>query len=1767
MAPRAEFNTEQVRAKARKDLLYLLEGVRGKKNLVFDRSLVGPIGTIVKVATLQEYGVDKFFILENNNVDASQRNVVFVARGECGRHAEVIAAQIKRIQRESQTTHDFHIFWVPRRTLVSDQLLEEAGVLGDINISELPLLFFPLEDDVLSLELEDSFKDLYLSKDITPNFLMAKALMEVQQNHGLFPRIIGKGDNAKRVADLLVRMRQERLAGEDGSDVKSALTPSTTNESVIIIDREVDPVTPLLTQLTYEGLIDEIFEIQNNQAKVDTTIVGAPAQSSAATSQSRKRTVQLDSSDKLYEQLRNANFAIVGGLLNKVARRLQKVQSDYESKHKTKTIAELKEFVGQLPGYQQEHQSARIHTGLAEEIIKHTRTDLFKGLLEVQQNLAAGADPSSQFDGIEELIAREAPLRETLRLLCIYSCISGGIKPKDLEQFKRLILQGYGYQHLLTLNNLEKLQLFLSRSSPLAGMIPMTASSGADGNKTNYTYLRKQLRLIVDEVQEDDPNDIAYVYSGYAPLSIRLVQCIIQKQYLLSITKGNGAANASGVGPGAGTQGWHGFDEAVKHVRGQTFYELQKGEDKAVKARALLSGSGQKQTVFVVFVGGVTFTEIAALRFIAKQEESRRNIVICATSIISGNRMMDAAIEKEAFARKEATAGAWPEKRPFAMATVVESHLSLEKEVPIGPTFSHAQDTDSSSSISSLAAESVARSQSQSQSQSQSLSQVPASSPSSVLSFRQVSGQGSSDESSEVAPEIVVWTEDMDLSSGLSNHDMEESSGMQLDTDDEKLQHDDDIPLPAEPTEDAIAESFTSSHSSLSDLSEVLSSPSIVSSKATTPVETETPSRPQIVGATQKFSASSYRHDIERLTFNVRPKSSIPTDIPSYQYASECIAAAESSRLNPYALHPEEYHFLRHHISHSQVTTYLNIRNGILRIWMKQPSVSVTRQEAVGCANARWFDAASVCYDWLVRRGYINYGCVQLPEPQPDLKNAPPTKKRKTIAVIGAGISGLSCARQLDGLFKQHASHFYSRGEEPPKVVILEGRGRVGGRVYSREFKTRPATGDAEFKGKRCTAEMGGMIITGFDRGNPLNVIVRGQLGIPYHALTADTTIYDSNGKPVDPVRDLLVEKLYNDCLDRVSEFKFKYQPSKVIEGNRDLLDEGRDSLGDGSKTITQAEEATAALPDALSVSQQNVPETVNMVPVSADKLTGRVHNEPGVPGTIKASEKAKLMGWNIKPGAADKGNLDLTQATTSEGSTLGSVLDYAITQYKNIVDLNAQDHRLINWHIANLEYSNATNLHNLSLGLWDIDAGNEWEGHHTMVVGGYQSVARGLLHCPSPLELKTKFAVQKITYHGEGFDGPASIESEDGTVVEADAVVCTIPLGVLKQGTIQFEPPLPTEKADAVRRLGFGILNKVVLLYDRVFWDSDRHIFGVLRDAPNRHSTSQQDYSTNRGRFFQWFNVTNTTGLPCLIALMAGDAGFDTEHTSNDSLVAEATDILRSVFGKDVPYPVETVVTRWGSDRFARGSYSSAAPDMQPDDYNVMAQPAGNLFFAGEHTIGTHPATVHGAYLSGLRAASEVLEAMIGPIEVPTPLVLPRDSLLLHKRKEAAKDPRQARLEAYELEVWEHVLSKIGERPLRPNKVAGSAYILFSKAHFEAAKKRCEESRKPGRSRSIPNEVRIMTSRMWKEATPEQKRPYEEQVAEQKTRYLEAMQEYTELAEKWDRQAMALRAAYEEEHPSLPGPEEGPEDAATAQKRRATNVSYAEGGDTDADT
>lgn len=86
---------------------------------------------------------------------------------------------------------------------------------------------------------------------------MAKALMTLQRAFGSIPRFVGKGAGAQRLFDLLKRLRKQVSHDEEEPLVPGPI------DSIVVIDRHVDMVTPMCTQLTYEGLLDEIIGIRN----------------------------------------------------------------------------------------------------------------------------------------------------------------------------------------------------------------------------------------------------------------------------------------------------------------------------------------------------------------------------------------------------------------------------------------------------------------------------------------------------------------------------------------------------------------------------------------------------------------------------------------------------------------------------------------------------------------------------------------------------------------------------------------------------------------------------------------------------------------------------------------------------------------------------------------------------------------------------------------------------------------------------------------------------------------------------------------------------------------------------------------------------------------------------------------------------------------------------------------------------------------------------------------------------------------------------------------------------------------------------------------------------------------------------------------------------------------------------------------------------------------------------------------------------------------
>ncbi|KAL8850459.1 MAG: hypothetical protein Q9221_004601 [Calogaya cf. arnoldii] len=920
--------------------------------------------------------------------------------------------------------------------------------------------------------------------------------------------------------------------------------------------------------------------------------------------------------------------------------------------------------------------------------------------------------------------------------------------------------------------------------------------------------------------------------------------------------------------------------------------------------------------------------------------------------------------------------------------------------------------------------------------------------------------------------------------------------------------------------------------------------------KSTTPIDL----RPQKPGEPAKPAKASPR--AKRIHFNeLRPRTSIPQNLPPEEFAEQSIHAAFSSRLNPFALHQDEYRLLRDHICHLHVTAYLNIRNRILRLWVRNPLVGVTPEEAAGCAaSSRWLNLAEVAYEWLLRNGYINFGCVEVPDTSHLKVRVYKSKRyrRKTIVVVGAGMAGLGCARQLEALFRQYHYRLALVGEEPPKVIVLEGRNRIGGRVYSHPLHNQNVALIPE--NARCTAEMGAHIITGFDHGNPLNMIIRGQLALHYHSLTDNSTLYDSDGQLIDKEQDDIVQKLFNDILDRASVYRHRAAGPIIVEGNKKLIEAARDPQGEADAIIGATEQ------DRIEKAARAGSDELEDVPGGMDKLTGKAHMVTGSRKKAAPAEAAKAMGWKLASNVLASRDLNLDAvARGMEDPTLGAAMDEAVKQYQFLLDLSPQDMRLINWHYANLEYANAANLSQLSLSGWDQDTGNEFEGQHAQVVGGYQQVARGILQYPSQLDLRTRKAVRQVAYDPNGrHGGTARIHCEDGEVIDADRIVLTTPLGILKEGSVTFDPPLPNWKLEPINRLGFGTLNKIILVYDKPFWDVEQDMFGLLRESDFPGSLDQEDYVKSRGKFYLFWNCIKTSGRPVLIALMAGEAAVQAESTDDAELVTGVTKELRRMF-KDtrVPLPSETIVTRWGNDRFARGTYSYVGPTSLPGDYDAMAQAVGNLHFAGEATCGTYPATVHGAFISGLRAAAEVIEEFLGPIEVPQPLVpgavlLDSSPKKTNQKRKAEEAPaasvveteaaKGARLDALERDILDTIWAEIGPQPSQVGSKKGSnPFLLYSMEKWDECKQKASELRRASdhNSKKYTNDIRSLAAQMWKKEPEEVKRAFKEKTTINRQANLENTATYDVRLRSWNERALEIRKKYLKDRPNALSAEE----------------------------
>jgi vacuolar protein sorting-associated protein 33A len=507
-----------------------------------------------------------------------------------------------RIKNWKSRTHH-RIVYLPQATAMCHKVLSNLGInsLPNVTIHRLQADIFPLESDLLSLEYPDAMKECEVEG--TPSSListMARSLLKIQDIVGTIPRLQSLGPLGEEVVKKMMTMRlEEHLAGQATMD-----TPSETVAAMMIIDRKVDMLTPMLTPLTYEGLLDEVVGIDCGFLSVNVQVINPDD------TEPEQVALGVNGSDSLYMEVRDQHVEKFGSFLQNQAKALQQSHANFTNKETKKDLDEIHQFVKQIPIFTKNLRSLTNHIHLAELVKAHSEESSFRERWQTERSMVEG---EACYDTMEELIATQYPPLRILKLLALQSLTGGGIKSAKYDSLRRDVVQTYGYEYMFVLNNLEKAGLVRRRD--------WMDSAAACSN------IRKAMILINAEVDPVDPDDISYVSSGYAPLSVRLLQTAIK--------------------------GWNGKDEFLKDLPGRLVDVVQESPPQEFKAAltnkptqslgdlAKSKSGTKKPTIIMVYVGGVTYMEIAALRFLSKRASFPYHIVIVTTKVVNGTTLLE----------------------------------------------------------------------------------------------------------------------------------------------------------------------------------------------------------------------------------------------------------------------------------------------------------------------------------------------------------------------------------------------------------------------------------------------------------------------------------------------------------------------------------------------------------------------------------------------------------------------------------------------------------------------------------------------------------------------------------------------------------------------------------------------------------------------------------------------------------------------------------------------------------------------------------------------------------------------------------------------------------------------------------------------------------------------------------------------------------------------------------------------------------------------
>ena len=550
-----------------------------EKRLVYEESCLSKLLFFTTRDKLIAKNVRKeFIVLKSGILMAECPTIVYIIppKKEC---LQIIENHIEGNNKKSDDNRDeakkkveYHIIFFPKINLECQNYISESFNCAYFNKYNLNIDLYPLDYEIISLELNNSFHELYVTNNYNSLFLLNRAIIKYETVFGKIKHKYYLGSLGKKLKELL-----------DEEEKNTNIDEDQTTLGCIFLDRSIDMITPLITNHIYEALLDDNFDINLDFIKVQPKIIDNKSKNI------NLQKIDLSKNDKFYTKIKDYGFNQIRAYLPLRLQEQNKIIED--SKRKTSDLVKIQEDIQNIAKIRDERISLTYHINLADFIGKKERYPLTRFYYMYEQSLLYGEVPEKFFDFIFDEIRKKSDEYDILRIICLYSIIHSGYKNKIYDQIRKEFFIVYGFQELFLWRNLEKLGVLKSA-----------------GNQGFYQILLKKLNLINEEQFESkEQKDISYIYNGFCPILIKLLERLVEK-------------------------GWGSIKDVLKELSTDNSYPPDESE--------ITSTKSEKQFILLIFIGGITYGELAGIRYLNRKLRNKKFIVIT-TSMINTKKIFD----------------------------------------------------------------------------------------------------------------------------------------------------------------------------------------------------------------------------------------------------------------------------------------------------------------------------------------------------------------------------------------------------------------------------------------------------------------------------------------------------------------------------------------------------------------------------------------------------------------------------------------------------------------------------------------------------------------------------------------------------------------------------------------------------------------------------------------------------------------------------------------------------------------------------------------------------------------------------------------------------------------------------------------------------------------------------------------------------------------------------------------------------------------------